>query len=272
MGPFKPIRPGQSLKARDLNRVQDTAESLLKITAAPPLEVQRDAGGGHGVHLRLNQLDPIWAKITGTGGTGAPGFCYTGTQLLDSQTAAAAPLTTGLAFTGTSFPLVEISGATTVPVDGSVVVRAFPGSDGSFYGFRIASVSDGRTTAIVHVDDVHQVGPGSRKHYPSFIDEYDTATGVDSDGDPVWLVAVEDGDLATDGHGYYLAILRGSVEVNDDTRPVYETPSRIYLTGIACVDGAITPTTHGHHAEPGQLDFTAKGNSSLFTTLFSLAG
>lgn len=64
MTPFKPVRPGQQLSARALNQHQDATEAVAKLTAAPPLELVRQADG---YHLRLNPDPPLVAVLNVTG-------------------------------------------------------------------------------------------------------------------------------------------------------------------------------------------------------------
>ena len=137
MVPFRPVKPAGKLSARQLNAAMDGIERLAKVTADPPLEVIRAQDG---IHLRDNSLRPMHVRITGGGsgansgsGAGQNGNCYSGIQLVSDNDGSVGDLELGLEFDSTTFPLVELSGATDVPVD--AIALAWPSPSGRNYEF-----------------------------------------------------------------------------------------------------------------------------------------
>lgn len=93
----------------------------------------------------------------------------------------------------------------------------------------------GSGTEIIRVTGKPKAGPAGRRWYPGVISQEEEDSWHRADGLAVWLLQVVDGELATNGWGYYTAIRRaGSAIVNSESRPVYETSLLRQLTGGFC--------------------------------------
>jgi len=62
MAKLKRWRKGEPLRASDLNAIASLAEKCEKLTADPPIEIVKHQTG---FHIRLADVEEIWAKITG---------------------------------------------------------------------------------------------------------------------------------------------------------------------------------------------------------------
>ncbi len=93
----------------------------------------------------------------------------------------------------------------------------------------------GSSDAIVHVTGKPCVLDGRRWYPGKLADETDPMSYAIVDGALVWLLQALDGELATDGGGYYNAVARSySYTIAGETRRVYETAELRRLLNGAC--------------------------------------
>lgn len=254
--PFKPVRPGGSLSAREINRLFGLLESLAKMTASPPLEVVRQPDG---YHLRFTRPPSVWVKVTGKdkddSGATPPDFHYSGTQQLDStDDPATTDLTTGLNFLADTFPLVEVNGATDVETD--TIVRAWMGDGGDYYVFDNSGGGSGGLERV-RVTSATPTTVNSCNYSAGMLLKPGTHPGCNwTDGENVWVTPGSCSALVNGAE--YWAKRVTAVAVSGETRPTFlalqradccdcgDTPDgyttehtcTIDLSGTVCVDGS----------------------------------
>lgn len=118
---FKRQQPNQPIQARTINRPIDAVERLDKISAVPPLDIQRTAG-----RIMIRDASPRgrWIKITSAASSGK----YAWSEVKWDASGTATTPSGYTAGTTTVNPAREAQGSTTVPLNS--IVWADPIADG----------------------------------------------------------------------------------------------------------------------------------------------